>query len=169
MRALTVRPPWSWAIAHGGKNIENRSWPTSYRGLLAIHGGARSRWDPDGQASPLLRAAWAEHARSRPEAHNTIWLLRKSTEWMAFGAVVAVAELRGCHGPDDCPATCSPWAAWGQYHWNLFDARALPEPVPCRGALGLWRLPEDVEKAVREQLEARDVTATPRREIGREK
>lgn len=56
---------------------------------------------------------------------------------------------------------CDPWAVRGQFHWELDDVRPLPDPVPCRGALGLWRLPEDVEKAVREQLEAaRDVTAT---------
>jgi hypothetical protein len=156
MRALTVRPPWSWAIAHGGKTVENRGYPTRYRGLLAIHGGARSRWDPDGQASALVREAWAARARSRPDAHNSIWLLRKDTGWMTFGAVVAVAELRGCHGPDDCYGTCSPWAAAGQWHWNLFDVRPLPDPVPCRGMLGLWRLPDDVEKAVRAQLEAGD-------------
>jgi hypothetical protein len=24
--ALTVRNPWAWAIAHGGKPVENRSW-----------------------------------------------------------------------------------------------------------------------------------------------
>ena len=33
---------------------------------------------------------------------------------------------------------------------------ALREPVPCKGALGFWRLPEGVEKAVRAQLEAGD-------------
>ena len=25
-RALTVHAPWAWAIIHGGKDIENRSW-----------------------------------------------------------------------------------------------------------------------------------------------
>ncbi len=34
-------------------------------------------------------------------------------------------------------------------------ALPLAEPVPCRGALGLWRVPDDVESAVRAQLEAR--------------
>ena len=162
MRALTVRPPWSWAIAHGGKSVENRGWPTTYRGLLAIHGGARSRWDPDGEASPLIREAWAARARSRPNAHNSIWLLRKTTEWMAFGAVVAAAELRSCCWPADCPRGngCSPWAVVGQYHWQLANVRPLAEPVPCRGALGLWRLPADVEEKVRAQLGARDVEAS---------
>lgn len=51
---------------------------------------------------------------------------------------------------------CDPWAMSGQFHIELADVRPIPEPVPCRGMLGLWRLPEDVEKAVRGQLEAGD-------------
>ena len=27
----------------------------------------------------------------------------------------------------------------------LDDVIALPEPVPCKGALGFWTVPEDVE------------------------
>lgn len=165
MRALTVRPPWSWAIAHGGKTTENRSRSVRYRGLLAIHGGARSRWDPAGQASPLVRAAWADRARSRPGAHNTIWLLRKDTAWMAFGAVIAVAEVTGCHHCDECmlpPSAvppsgrtgCSEWAARGQWHIELTGIRPLPDPVPCRGDRGLWNLPEDTERIVLRQLES---------------
>jgi hypothetical protein len=75
--------------------------------------------------------------------------------------------VTGCHHSDDCmlPASvlpacgrtgCSPWAARGRHHIELAGVRPLAEPVPCKGALGLWRLPEDVEKAVREQLEARN-------------
>lgn len=37
MKALSVRPPWAWAIAHAGKRIENRSRRTTYRGPIAIH------------------------------------------------------------------------------------------------------------------------------------
>lgn len=40
--ALSVRQPWAWAIIHGGKDIENRSWQAvNYglrrRGRIAIH------------------------------------------------------------------------------------------------------------------------------------
>jgi ASCH domain len=30
--ALSVRQPWAWAIVSGYKDVENRSWPTNYRG-----------------------------------------------------------------------------------------------------------------------------------------
>lgn len=44
MRALTVKQPWAHAIIHYGKNVENRSWRTTYRGPLVIH--AAQRIDP---------------------------------------------------------------------------------------------------------------------------
>jgi hypothetical protein len=34
-----VRQPWAWAIIDGGKEVENRTWPTSHRGPLLIHAG----------------------------------------------------------------------------------------------------------------------------------
>ena len=39
MKALSIRQPWAWAILHAGKNVENRTWHTSYRGPLLIHAG----------------------------------------------------------------------------------------------------------------------------------
>ncbi|MEU0468957.1 ASCH domain-containing protein [Amycolatopsis sp. NPDC006131] len=42
MKAITVRQPWAWAIAKGYKPIENRTWSTDHRGLIAIHAAAKS-------------------------------------------------------------------------------------------------------------------------------
>lgn len=147
MRALTVKPPWSHAIAKGTKRVENRSWPApafALRTVIAIHAGKGFDWGA--QFPPGLTIEWA------------------APEDCSLGAVVAVARLADCHPSAECmdlpphvagPGQwegCSPWAIRGEYHWQLVHVQALPEPVPCRGALGLWRLPEDVEKAIREQL-----------------
>lgn len=155
LRALTVRQPWSHMIAHCGKNVENRGRQTRYRGLLAVHAGARSRWDSSGEQSPLVREAWREYGHLA--AH-----LDRDSPWIDFGAVIAVADLYGCHEWPDAGSCngrgrppCSPWASLDQWHWQLRNVRRI-KPVPCRGALGLWRLPEDVEKAVRAQLEGVD-------------
>ena len=37
MKAISIRPPWAWAILHAGKDIENRTWRTSMRGTVAVH------------------------------------------------------------------------------------------------------------------------------------
>ncbi len=141
MRALTVRQPWAFAIARLGKDVENRTWNTTYRGPLAIH--AASRWD-------------GEEASVRVYELTGAYLV-KSVE----SAIVAVVDL-----VDVCTARenaggceCGPWAVAGQFHWRLADARPLAEPVPGKGRLGLWSLTPDADAAVRDQLVA-DVTGS---------
>src|SRR5260221_558702 len=135
MRALSVQPPWSWAITWAGKTVENRTWLTTYRGEVAVH--ASKKLDSD-----ALEDWRIVEAITRPGAPR----LRYD-----FGCIVAVAEIRTCHWPADC-RTCSPWAVEGQYHFVLGGVRPLAEPVPARGMLGLWPVPEDIESAVRAQL-----------------
>jgi hypothetical protein len=159
LRALTVKPPYSHMIAKCGKSVENRSWPTRYRGLLAIHAGVG--WDSAAERDLTALAAWRDWSASLPHP-NITGPLRKNAIHIDLGAVVAVAELSGCHyaiqgdGCSFADSLCSPWAQLHAWHWELSGVRPLAEPVPCKGKLGLWRLPEDVEKAVRTQLEGSD-------------
>ena len=37
MKALSIRQPWAWLIIKGHKDIENRSWPTAFRGRVLVH------------------------------------------------------------------------------------------------------------------------------------
>jgi hypothetical protein len=37
MKILSIRQPWAYLITRGSKNIENRGWPTNYRGPVLIH------------------------------------------------------------------------------------------------------------------------------------
>lgn len=144
LRALSVRQPWAMAICHG-KDVENRSRRTHFRGTIALH--ASKAFDHDNVGPATLRRVM-----------NLIGLtedliLREDHR----GAVIAVVDIVGCHR--DCVSTnhrhCSPWAVWDEWHWELANVRALAEPVPCKGALGLWRLPVDVDEAVRAQLAER--------------
>jgi len=43
VRALSIRQPWCHHILHDGKDVENRDWPTRYRGWFLIHAG--KAWD----------------------------------------------------------------------------------------------------------------------------
>ena len=43
MKVITVRQPWAYAIIHMGKDIENRTWNTGYRGPLLIHAASTMR------------------------------------------------------------------------------------------------------------------------------
>lgn len=37
MKALSIRQPWCHRIFHEGKDVENRDWPTKFRGQVLIH------------------------------------------------------------------------------------------------------------------------------------
>ena len=162
LRALTVKAPWSHFIAHCGKTVENRTWETRYRGLLAIHAGAYSGWDKNAETSPVALEAWRQWASRWTSPGRPIAPLTRAAAYahFTFGAIIAVAELSGCHRDEQTAlyrpgmAPCSPWAVRGAWHWMLANVRPLADPVPCRGKLNLWRLPEDVAEAVRAQLEA---------------
>lgn len=45
MKALSVKQPWTSLIFYG-KDIENRTWATKYRGELLIHASAKSAGIP---------------------------------------------------------------------------------------------------------------------------
>jgi len=148
---LTIRQPWCWAIAHqaaaavNAKRIENRSRRMGYRGPLWLHAGARSRWDTGGADSPAVRRAWAEWIR-RPGATmdatpGTDRVLQPRTPLIDFGAIIARTQVTGCHLAGECdPGSiqCQRWGAAGQFHIELGAVILLAQPVPCRGALGLW-------------------------------
>lgn len=77
-RVLTIRQPWAWAIIHGGKDVENRSWPTKHRGPLLIHAG--SAFEPHGYETVQQLAT-----RQPPPPSELI-----------HGAIIGVVELVDC-------------------------------------------------------------------------
>lgn len=137
MRALSVRQPWAWAICYGGKTTENRTRQTHHRGTIAIH--ASLTWDESATHYPLITT-----------------LRNWNRDNVPTGAIVAVADLAGCHRalPSGALQCCHPWGEPDVWHWELANVRPLATPVPCRGALGLWDLPTSIAAAVEAQVEA---------------
>ena len=135
-RALTLLNPWAHLIAHYGKNVENRTWmPHAGVDRLYIHAGK-------GWEDSELGDMWQDTA-----------------EAITTSAIVAVADLAfACNTSRDVPVLacgCDPnWAMPGHCHWNLTNILALPEPVPCRGAQGLWTPAPVIVEAVAAQLTA---------------
>lgn len=41
MKALSVQQPWAWLIVNGYKDIENRTWATTFRGRFWVHAGKK--------------------------------------------------------------------------------------------------------------------------------
>lgn len=151
MKALTVQQPWAWALAHGYKDVENRTTLWSHRGVLAIHAGAR--WSERGARSPLVRRAFNGVALMHHDLHKRDF---------RYGAVIGLVVVEDVHRcADGCCA--SPWAevAYREHdgvmrgdvvHMVVSSAYDL-DPVPCPGRLGLWDLPGGVEHAVMRQAD----------------
>lgn len=129
LRAVSVRQPWAWALLYGGKDVENRSRTTSYRGWLLVHASA-------GRPHPSEAGAVAE-LLGRPDLIPLLMQTR-------LGAIVGAIHIAESHYADECImdlpelAWCSRWAMPDRAHWSIDDRRALDDPVDCTGKLGLW-------------------------------
>ena len=40
-KAISIKQPWAYLICAGIKDVENRTWPTKYRGRVYIHASAK--------------------------------------------------------------------------------------------------------------------------------
>lgn len=176
MRAITVRPPWSWAIAHGGKHTENRSagFPASYLGPLLIHAG--HSWSTRGAADERVLSAWVKGSTNglvgplpKPERVGGVrvhpsYAYRNPSSRIQIATVVALCELVDVHPDAGC---CRPWGESEyvgfdqQLHRNvahlvLGKVRPLPDGgVPWRqGRLGLWKPPPELVEDVYDCLGA---------------
>lgn len=120
MKCLTVAQPWAWAIIHGPKRIENRTWRCSHIGPLLIHAGKSREWigSHDPEALPNC-----------PEEDDFV-----------YGAIIGMVTMVGCE-----PITRQLGRAFaeGPWCWMLCDPVAF-HPVPYRGAQGLFDVPQSV-------------------------
>ena len=132
MKALTILQPWATLVAIGAKKIETRSWPTKYRGPLAIHA---SKSFPSYAkvlvyANPVFRGA----------------LIRDGVLVdMPLGAILAICNLEDVQKIKDnnLPPRESPERAFGDYRlgrfmWILENVVRLDAPISAKGARRLW-------------------------------
>ena len=123
VKIISVRQPWAWLIVAGHKDIENRTWRTSYRGRLLIHASLAT----EPEDFPMQRQ-WIEPCGL------------VIPEDLPRGAIVGAATLshvdcgNGYQG--DGLACSSPWFE-GPYGFHMADAVEFAEPIPWRGQLGL--------------------------------
>jgi hypothetical protein len=125
---LSIRQPWAWLICHGGKDIENRSWPTRFRGKFLIHAGKGMTRDEYEEAS------WTAD-------DNGVTL--PPYEQLERGGIIGLAEIVDCVNRSE-----SPWF-FGKFGFVLRNAKPVPFHQ-CQGALGFFRLPNATMEARRD-------------------
>lgn len=144
MKALTICQPFAHLIClpdddDRAKRVENRTWPTSYRGPLLIHAGKSKAW------------------------------LGRNDEYkipvgdMTFGAIVGVARLVDCFSTNneaECVAILRrrPWLAGhqhveGPFCFVLAECRRFESPIEYRGAQGFFDVPNSIVAEAIEQID----------------
>jgi len=151
-RVLTLTQPWATLIAIGSKRIETRSWRTDHRGPLLIH--AAAGLGPVGGIHGLVDVCRQDYFFDALMSAGIVAV----ADTLPRGAIVAVCyldkvlpievpvlgrswtNLERCVNPVDLTDQERAFGDYsaGRYAWLLADIRALPEPIPAKGALGLW-------------------------------
>lgn len=116
MKALSIQQPWAWAIIHAGKNIENRTWNTHFRGTFAVHASGK-----------IMRDAELPRRSPQPEPEDLV-----TSAIIGFVDLVDVVEEHP-----------SKWFG-GPIGFVLANPRSLRTPVPCKGKLGFWEIPPKI-------------------------
>lgn len=118
--ALSVRQPWAWLIVNGFKDLENRSWPTEFRGRVLIHAG--KKYGPDERRD--AEVVRLEFGIAIPEV-------------LELGGIVGSVEIYGC-----VKESASPWFCDGGYAFLLRNPELLPFRA-MRGQLGFFNVAGD--------------------------
>lgn len=119
MKALSIRQPWAWLIVHGGKDIENRSWHTKFRGRFLVHAGKGCTGEEYAEAYRFAR---------------TIGVLLPRLEDLDRGGIIGSVEL-----VDSLDTSGSAWYM-GQKAFVL----QAPQPLPFlayKGQLSFFEVP----------------------------
>ena len=126
MKALSIRQPWAWLIVNGHKDIENRSWPTRFRGEFLVHA-----------SKGMTRAEYDDVDLILALDERLQYIRLPTFEQLERGGIVGKVTITGC-----ITASRSPWF-FGKFGFELRDAKPLAF-APLKGALGFFDVPADV-------------------------
>jgi hypothetical protein len=155
VKALTLTPPWDFLVLRGGKDIENRSWPTKERGWILIH--AATGMTKDDYENAVAFAREAGYEGPIPPAHE-----------MRRGHIVGAVRITGCMHSSERQRLGLPmkWAMLG-FGFDLADPVVLP-PVPAKGALSFWKVPGAARETILRECDRMkiELPTTLMRELG---
>jgi hypothetical protein len=138
MKTLTLTQPWATLVATEAKRIETRSWYTCYRGPLLIHAA---------KGFPRWAKETAKEDHFRDGLNGFTW------QQLPTSAIVCRCELLGCVRVEEIGKLRAVGIipslqelkfgdySEGRYAWGLQMVERFTEPIPAKGALGLWDFP----------------------------
>lgn len=118
MKVISIRQPWAALIVSGIKDIENRTWPTRYRGPVLVHASKQA----DKIDSDEIEFCFGVRLPSD----------------RLLGGIVGITEIVDCTRSHP-----SKWYAPDHHAFVLANSRPLPF-TPWKGALSLRDAPADL-------------------------
>ena len=137
LKALSIAQPWATCIVSKGKNIENRSWDTKFRGYVAIHAS---------KSKDLSRFEYCEEK----------YKCGLNPENVDFGAIVGIAEIVNVVTKKSLKRETKKWFQ-GEFGFHLKNIIKLKKPIKINGALGFWKVNNRVIKQILSQLTEKQI------------
>ena len=126
MKDLSIRQPWAWLIMNGGKDIENRSWHTNFRGRFLVHAAkGMTREEYCDALELVMRVAHIDVLRGFPMFGD-----------LERGGIIGSVEL-----VDSVDTSDSGWYM-GQKGFVLRDPKPMPF-IPYKGRLQFFDVPDE--------------------------
>lgn len=126
MKAISVRQPWAWLIINGGKDIENRDWPTKMRGRVLVHASkGMTRAEYEDVRGFLFMDRKLDHLLDQLPSFDSL----------QRGGIIGSVEIVDCVTESE-----SSWFM-GKHGFVLRDSRPL-QFIPYKGSLGFFNVPE---------------------------
>ena len=125
-KAISIKQPWAYLICAGIKDVENRTWPTKYRGRVYIHASAKPAMKFSecinlmdfGQTSTIVSEI----------GYDTFLDMIETTS-----AIIGHVDIVNCIGSD------SIWAEPNCFHWILRNPVLFDKPIlNVKGKLSFW-------------------------------
>ncbi len=131
MKCISLWQPWASAVALGIKKVETRGWQTRHRGPLLIH--AAKPWG-------ILQKNFLSDAQRKgvlPEGDYPLGAILCRVNLDAIEGVETllpklgeIERLLGNYAP-------------GRYGWKFGSGARYANPIPYKGAQGIFEVPND--------------------------
>lgn len=128
MKVLSLREPFATLLKEKIKQVETRSWKTSYRGELYIHASATKipkEWKEDLELMNLVKG-YPFHYGNIICKCNLMDCIYMTEEY--------VKDMKENHHEEYLCGEYKP----GRYAWILEDIEPLKEPIKAKGHLSIW-------------------------------
>lgn len=145
MKTITIKQPWASLIVEGIKDIENRTWPTRFRGRVLIHAAGKIADFFKGENLAFTPEQW-KMINSKIYTNKE----KYKKDIFKYSAIIGSVEIVDCvlnHS--------SVWAEKPEpeylttekgrelkvkpiYNWVLANPIKFHEPIPAKGKLSFW-------------------------------